>query len=775
MTEARVLARAEVGINFVRWDARFLFYRDLPPTAEVPRQRVTTPVKDCWLYIFDPFGPLLYEVYADSEGMYHDVDVTKHAGKDIRPFAMEGHSVRSTLPLLAGQRTTKGTVSIFHWVLPSPFQLPWSRFPHITHVEANNDGPRGDFRKWAEGTRNLHHFMPTWQDEATATLRDPSKPAPEVAIPCPWLHSQALNRCFQIAQERWLSRILNNTARCQQRILCSYVRTVEAVVGKARFEKKLDELILKDDFLTEEAGYKDDEEVPAELVGARKALIAYLTKPQYLAMRDDALASPDPRALATFTEIHATAESGLEGLAGDPEFRKAFFKDNPALFKKEAEELSNTVKAFLDGNPEAMYGQPTSLGWKEQRKALKSYWYLVKAYIAQIDFMAPRRVANELKFFGRELFGVLVDFDFPDRAVPQRMPSGTIKWPRLVVSQQAKAHLLEKYSNNITWNTFFVVLDGYNLIMACREQAKGKTDMKPVVSAMGSFLNTAAGAIEATMQRHGARHLIVTNKMLAELAGEAGKGKQMVPGSFEATLRKFNQPKTIGALGKFFGILGSGWEMWSSWEKADKAAASLDDEAVVAHRISATANAVTTAGYVLGMAGAVCVILAGSAVAWPLALVAIGSWLVFGGTATDLGIKLALPSLESDPLENWMRVSPWGRKVGHRLPSYEEQVEAFQKALVGLSVNFRPGLTGFDVTIESRVAAHVFLELEWVSDVGRMKNEMAPMAAAEQIGRSRFRHEEITSPVKQVTAKLRLLLDGEFYPAGKPAEFKYPS
>jgi hypothetical protein len=231
VTDARVLARAEVGINFIRWDARFLFYRDLPPTAEVPRQRMTVPVKDCWLYIFDPFGPLLYEVYADSEGMYHDVDVTKHAGKDIRPFATEGHSVRSTLPILAGQRTTKGTVSIFHWVLPSPFQLPWSRFPHLTHLETNNDGPRGDFRKWAEGTRNLCHFVPTWQDEATATLQNPSKPAREVAIPCPWLHAQVLNRCFQIAQERWLSRILNNTARCQQRILCSYVRTVEAVVG----------------------------------------------------------------------------------------------------------------------------------------------------------------------------------------------------------------------------------------------------------------------------------------------------------------------------------------------------------------------------------------------------------------------------------------------------------------------------------------------------------------------------------------------------------------
>jgi hypothetical protein len=182
-----------------------------------------------------------------------------------------------------------------------------------------------------------------------------------------------------------------------------------------------------------------------------------------------------------------------------------------------------------------------------------------------------------------------------------------------------------------------------------------------------------------------------------------------------------------------------------------------------------------TAGYALGIVGAIGIIFLGTTVAWPLALAAVGSWLVFGGTATDLGMKLALPSLESDPLENWMRVSPWGRKVSHRLPTYEEQADVFQKAIVGLSVNFRPGLTGFDVTIESRVAAQVFLELEWVSDAGRMKNAMALMPPAEQIGRNQFKHEEITSPVKQVTAKLRLLLDGEFYPADKPAEFKYPS
>jgi len=327
----------------------------------------------------------------------------------------------------------------------------------------------------------------------------------------------------------------------------------------------------------------------------------------------------------------------------------------------------------------------------------------------------------------------------------------------------------------LTWNTFFVVLDGYNLIMACRAQAKGKTDMKPVVSAMGSFLNTAVAAIEATMQRHGAKRLIVTNKMLAELAGEASKDKQMVPGSFEATLRRFNNPKTIGMVGKVFGLAGAVADFYTSSDAAKKAEASLDDEAAVAHRISAGANATITVGYLIGAFGTGAMIALGSTVAWPLALTAIGSWLVFGGAATDLGVKLALPSLESDPLENWMRISPWGRKVTHRMPTFEEQVDAFHRALVGLTVNFRPGLNGFDVSVETRVSTQVFLELEWVSDAGPMKNEMAPMPTAEQLGQNQFRHQEFSSSVKSATARVRLLLEGDFYPAEKPAEFKFPS
>ncbi len=766
-------ARAEVGINFVRWDARFLFYRDLPRPAGSPGDRVTTPVKNCWLYIFDPFGPLLFEVYADADGLYHEVDTTKHAGKDIRPFALEGQAVRPTLPLLAGQRTSKGTIPIFHWILPSPFQLPWSRFPHLTHLETNNDGPRGDFRKWAEGTRQLSHFVPRFQE-------DTGNPLPETAVPSPWLHAQALGRCFQIAQERWLSGFLDDTARMERKTLRSYVRSIESIVGKERFERDMLDLIDKLAFETEERHDKEQEEFPpTELVGARTALIGYLKSPRYLAMRDDALASPDPRALATFAEIQATAESGLEGVAGDPAYRASVLRDNPKLFKKEAEEVSTEVKSFIEAHPEAMYDQPASLGWKEQRKALKSYWYLVKAYIAQIEWIAPRRLTRDLKTFGRELFGVLVEFDLAEGTAARRMPDGTIKWPRLVVSPQTKARLSDRYSNNLEWNTFFVVLDAYNLIMACQEQAKGKTDMKTVVSAMGAFLNTVAAAVEATLQRQGAKHLIVTDKMIAELAEGAGKtSARKGSGSFAVTLRKFNQPKTIGAMGKLLGALGSAFEAWSQIQQAKGADSELDPDVALAHRVSAGANIAVTAGYFIGFFGTVCGIAVGTAVAWPLALVAIGSWLVLGGTVTDLGAKLVLLHLKKDPLENWLKVTPWARGARFRIESFDEQVKAFHRALVGLHVNIRPGLTGFDVTVESRVVqspAQVYLELEWLGEAGPepLKNAMAPMTAAEYLSPSQFRHTEFASPVRTVTARVRLLLDGEWYPE-EPAVFNYP-
>jgi hypothetical protein len=109
------------------------------------------------------------------------------------------------------------------------------------------------------------------------------------------------------------------------------------------------------------------------------------------------------------------------------------------------------------------------------------------------------------------------------------------------------------------------------------------------------------------------------------------------------------------------------------------------------------------------------------------------------------------------------------------LPSFEEQIDAFYKALLGLHVNFRPGLTGFDVMVKTRVATQVFLELEWVSEAGRMKNEMAIMPSAKQIGANQFQHEEFCSPIRSARARVRLLLEGQFYPADKPAEFNYQS
>jgi hypothetical protein len=273
------------------------------------------------------------------------------------------------------------------------------------------------------------------------------------------------------------------------------------------------------------------------------------------------------------------------------------------------------------------------------------------------------------------------------------------------------------------------------------------------------------------------KHLIVTDKMIAELAEEAGK-KSARGGSagFAATLKKFNQPRTIGAVGKIFGFVGSIHEAATSSGKARESASQLDPDAALAYRVSAGANVAVTAGYAIGFIGTVGLIVAGSTAVLPLALVAVGSWLVVGGTATDLGAKLALIHLKKDPLENWLKVTPWAREARYRLHDFDEQTKAFFKALVGLHVNIRTGLTGFDVTVESRVIqspAQVYLGLEWVSQAGSLKNDMAPMTATEYIAPNQFRHTEFTSPVKTLTARVRLRLDGEWYPE-QPAVFNYP-
>ena len=255
---SRIPARAETGVNFVRWEASVQFYRDLPAASKPDSQRRTTAAASCWLYIFDPYGPLLFEVYVDDAGMYHEVDLAKHAGKDIRPHALE--SARSSLPLIAGQRTTKGTVPIFHWILPSPFQLPWSRFPHVTQEAVADGKPAGNFRNWAEAMRDLEHFVPAFPNASDVPGGDPGKPLPEVAVTCPWMHAYALNRCFQLAQERWVSGFLNDTKRIQRKTLRSYVRSIESVVGKERFHRDLFDILDESAFTEEDRKDKEQED-----------------------------------------------------------------------------------------------------------------------------------------------------------------------------------------------------------------------------------------------------------------------------------------------------------------------------------------------------------------------------------------------------------------------------------------------------------------------------------------------------------------------------------
>ncbi len=627
----------------VEWNARVHFFLDLASEGTATRERKLAAAKDCWLYVFDQHGMTVAEVFADDKGRYHGVDLAQYAGKDLRPYALDGDGVASELPLFAGQKSLKRSVpagtpgdnllKYWYWILPSPFQLPWSRFPHITDT-----GKKNTFQNWAESHRGLRASFPDL-DEKTGD------PLTVLAVECPWLHAMALNQCFKKAQEHWISRFLRNEERTRLRTLCSYVRTVEAVVGKTRFDKNVDDLIFKDHFTKEESSLKEQLLESADLVGVRDALIRYLKGTRFRAMSADSMESPDPRTIATCAAITAEARDGLEGLGGDPEYGEGARKEDEIVLKLGVGELSDRVKKYLDGHPEGLHGQHGGPSWKEARKAAKSYWYLVKAYAAQVAWIAPAKLEKDLKWVARELFGVLVDFEIPKGSPPTTSPNGAVKWPHLAVSAKAEAGLKKKFINNPGWNAFFVALDAFNLAMALKDRTEGKGDMKPVLGALGSFLNTSASAIESSLGRQGAQHIAYTEKAIAEdlakLAGErspsAGKG------GFGAMLHRFNTPKTIGVVGKAFGVLGSVYEAWNSHGKAKEAGAALDSEAAAAHWIATGATAAVTTGYFLGFIGAGLGIAVGTVAGGPLVLGAIGAWLIFGGTAADLGVKLALP------------------------------------------------------------------------------------------------------------------------------------
>jgi hypothetical protein len=772
----------EAHAHDVEWNARVVFFLDLAPEWTPSKDRRTTPAKDCWLYIFDQHGIQLAEVFADRKGIYHGVDYAKYGGKDVRPYAESGDGVSAELPLFAGQKSSKtlpadalpgdNFLKYFYWVLPSPFQLPWARFPHIT-----SKGMKNTFQNWADSKRGLSAVFP----ELDGKTGDPLK---TMAIEAPWTHAKALSECFKEAQQRWISRYLQNEEHIHLRTLCSYVRTVEAVVGKARFDKVKNDLLICKHFFEEERTLNEQVEFPMELVKARAALQAYLAGKRMKAMRDDALASPDPRAIGTYGEIKADALDGLDGPGGDPAYGERAKKDDDFVLNLDLPTLEDKVRKFLVQYSPIAPAQFGAEHWKEARKAAKSYWYLVKAYASELSWRSPDKMVVELQWVGRSLFGVFVEYALPKDSPPRILPDGTVKYSNVLVAdlpKKTEGYLKSKFLNNPAWKAFYVVLDGLNLAVAVKDRAAGKNDSKAVMSAAGSFLNTSAGAIEATMARKKIEHLFFTQKTTAEdaakLAGQKGRAAgRSSPG---ALVRKFNTPKSLGLGGKLLGLFGAACETLSSVEKARKAGAAFDTEAAAVHWASAGANAATSIGYLLGGAGTVAVIITGATMGWPIMLGAIGAALIFGGSATDLGLKLALPSLEHDPLENWLRVSPWGRELKHRLPTFDKQADAFHEALVGLRVTYRQSLASFDVTIETREVnspGQIFLELQWTSEASArpLVNPMAPLTEANRVAPKIFRHNEFASAPRKVTARVRLLIDGRLYPAAGPQEFKFP-
>jgi hypothetical protein len=758
----------EAHAHDVEWNPRVHFFLDLAPEETPTQLRKVTAAKECWLYIFDQYGFQVAEVFADNKGIYHGVDYGKYAGKDLRPYAESGDGVSADLPLFAGQKSLKALpagakpgdnlLKYFYWILPSPFQLPWSRFPHVT-----SQGMKNTFQTWATSKRGLSATFAEL-DEKTG---DPLK---TLAIRCPWLHVSALNACFRKAQDEWLTKYLQNQERIRLRTLCSYVRTVEAVVGKARFDKVVDDLIIQEQFLDEERTLKEQVTEPARVTNAREALLAYLKGPSMVAIKEDAVASADPRAIGGYSEIKALGLEGLDGVGGDGKYLQQSLKDDESVLTLDLSVYEEKVKKFLVDSKELVKCELPH--WKEARKIAKSYWYLVKAYAQLLSWKDAGRLTNDLKWAGRSLFGVLVDYGIP------KAPPGPIRSARLYVTVESA--LKKKLINNPHWNGFFVALDGLNFVMALKDRAEGKGSTSTVTSAAGSFLNTSLSAVEADMARDKIERLFFTEKTLAEDAAKlAAKESSSTGGKGVGTmLRKFNTPKSIGLVGKLSGAAGAAFETWNSIEKAKKAGAAFDSEAAAAHWVCAGASAATFVGYVMGGVSTFAII-AGATAGWPLALGAIGALLIFGGSATDLGIKLTLPVYEHDPLENWLRVSPWGRELKHRLPTFEKQSDAFYRALVGLRVTYRYSLASFDLTIETReveAPGRIFLDMKWATEASTRPYvyAMAPLTEAHRIGPTTFRYKEFSTEPKWLTARVRLQFDDGFYPTAGPQVFNFP-
>jgi len=300
---------------------QFLFHDWPPEQSGKPK-----PTRfDTWMYIFqvsDKQAHLSHEVYirpaeGDRGETYFDVDLKKHAGKDLRPLCEPGRDC-----CWIDDNSRHVLKDVRYYILCSPFQLPWRRIDKL--VKAKDPSK---FESLAKEERGLEKVL---LDEAS-TEKGPGGMIRIKDIWSPWGKGQSLSRQYLARLGEW-EDLAMTPQKQQQRAVLSAIDMLRKGRKGGKLVDEEGKSLLDDDFLKQvHKQLLKDDDLHAKVTDCAKKLVGYFNGPAMTAMEDDAMAVEDIDARENFAEIRMLLEARLSQTPVGREYRQKWFEKRYAL------------------------------------------------------------------------------------------------------------------------------------------------------------------------------------------------------------------------------------------------------------------------------------------------------------------------------------------------------------------------------------------------------------------------------------------------------------
>lgn len=585
--------------DFIDWDEE----------SNTPEEDHWADEPNYWILVFRAYPEkqgnksviLDSEICVDILGQHRCVPLDKHWGSDIRPAA--AHAAGSILHAWGWRYpdSQKRPYDLYvHWILASPFQLAWSSLPPMNAKDRSCDWTT--FEKWA-ARRGLEHTFLTSEE-----LR---KGKVVVPVASTWREGFARNRELVAA----IARTHPSLQKCSERLLYDLVDlalhqnpNILPHLNKARFDAYGDELT------------KQDQVAEESLIQESVKLNSFLDGKRYAALKHDAASTKEIGAWKKMLVIMARI---FREVAGAP------------LVTKRLPEMAATITDYLKTH----YDLTT--GFKDSRKAAKSYWYLIKTFLEVTEIkngipewlqvtandFATRWYGQELKVLGRANNAIRV---FDPAVVKNLKKQSTGSMPHL---------------------RFYAFLEGLNVALATSDLLHAKSDeerLKKGVALSGALGSLASALIdiEKTMIKDwGKATNSATNRSppIPQLLRKAGAARMTT--------------KVLSGVGSLADTVLGVWAITQDLETHDQ-------QVVKFHAAQAFGGILGVAGYVMMATGFG---------------VPVGALMVFLGSGFGFGGSLFGNLFRSTDIEHWAKFCRWGILAGK--DGYGEEVTAWAEGV----------------------------------------------------------------------------------------------